>query len=150
MASDSLGTSAISLLSNAELDTLALWKGDPWLLGTNDENVALTGSEGVVDGVLDVDNVETSIVALAVGDNTNTTHVTTTSSHGDNTSVELDEVGDLAGSQVNLDSVVDLDGWVWVTDAISQILSAFLEECIATVGLSFWINQSLDQRLNDG
>jgi len=121
VASDSMGTSAISLLSNAELDTLTLWKGDPWLLSTNDEDVALTGSEGVVNGVLDVDDVETSVVTLAVGDNTNTTHVTTTSSHGDDTSVELDEVGDLTGSQINLDSVVDLDGWVWVTDGSSIV-----------------------------
>ena len=73
-----------------------------------------------------MDNVETTIVFLAVSDDTNTTHVTTTSGHGDHTSVELDKVGDLAGGQVDLDSVVDLDGWVWVTNPITlfSILSA--------------------------
>ena len=111
-----MSTSAVSLLSNGELNTLTLWKGDPWLLSSDDENVALTGSERVVYGILDVDNVETSIVTFTVSDNTNTSHVATTSSHGDDTSVELDEVGDLSGSKVNLDGVVDLDGWVWVTD----------------------------------
>lgn len=116
LTSDGMSTSAVSLLGNGELNTLTLWKGDPWLLRSDDENVALTGSERVVYGILDVDNVETSIVTFTVGDDTNTTHVTTTSSHGDNTSVELDEVGDLSGSKVNLDSVVDLDGWIWVTD----------------------------------
>jgi len=74
-----------------------------------------------------VDDVETTIVSLTVSDNTNTTHVTTTSGHGDHTSVELDEVGDLAGGEVNLDSVVDLDGWVWVTDAVNK-LSAFVPQ----------------------
>jgi len=118
LASNGVRPAAVTLLSNGELDTLALWKGDPWLLTTDDENVALTGSELVVDGILDVNNVETTIVSLTVGDDTNTTHVTTTSGHGDDTSVELNEVGDLAGGEVDFDSVVDLDGWVWVTDAV--------------------------------
>lgn len=102
------------------LDTLALGEGDPGLVLADDEDVGLAGSEGVVNGVLDVDDVETTIVTLTVSDNTNTTHVTTTSGHGDNTGVELDEVGDLASGNVNLDSVVDLDGRVGVTDAIGQ------------------------------
>jgi len=118
LASNGVCPAAVALLGNGELDTLALWKRDPWLLTANDENVALTGSELVVDGVLDVNNVETTIVSLTVSDDTNTTHVTTTSGHGDDTSVELDEVGDLARGEVDLDGVVDLDGWVWVTDAV--------------------------------
>jgi hypothetical protein len=110
-------TSAVSLLCNCELDTLALWQRDPWLLRSDDEDVVLTCSEGVVYGILDVYNVEASIVTLSVGDDTNTSHITTTSNHSNHTSVELDEIGDLAGSEVNLDGVVDLDSWVRVTDA---------------------------------
>lgn len=113
----SVGSSAVTLLSNGELDTLALGQGDPGLLLANDENVALTGSEAVVNGILDVDDVEATIVTLTVGDDTNTTHVTTTSDHGNVASVELDEVGNLASGEVNLDSVVDLDGGVRVADA---------------------------------
>ena len=120
VASNGVRTSAISLLSNCELHTLALWQRYPWLLGTNDEDVVLTGSKRVVNGILDVDNVEASIVTLTVGDDTNTTHVTTTSDHGDHTSVELNEVLDLAGGEVDLDGVVDLDGWVWVTDTVAK------------------------------
>lgn len=100
------------------LDTLALGQRDPGLLLSNDEDVGLTGSESVVNSVLDVDNVETTIVTLTVGDNTNTTHVTTTSSHGDNTSVKTDEVNNLAGGNVDLHGVVDLDGRVGVADTI--------------------------------
>jgi hypothetical protein len=43
-----------------------------------------------------VHDVEASVVALTVGDDTNTTHVATTSGHGDHTGVEVDEVLDLA------------------------------------------------------
>lgn len=111
-----MGTSAVSLLCNSELDTLTLWQRDPRLFRTDDENVALTGSERVVNSILDVNDVETSIVTLTVSDDTNTTHVTTTSNHSDHASVELDEVGDFAGGEIDLDGVVDLDGWVRVTD----------------------------------
>lgn len=73
-----------------------------------------------------MDNVETAIVALTVGDDTNTTHVTTTSSHDDDASVEADEVGDLAGGNVDLYGVVDLDSRVGVADAAFEIPSAQL------------------------
>ena len=84
----------------------------------NSQDVGLSGRELVVDGVLDVDNVETSVVALAVSDDTNTTHVATTSDHGHDTSVELDEVLDLPSGEIDLDGVVDLDGRVRVADPV--------------------------------
>lgn len=98
------------------LDTLALRQAYPWLLLANDENVALPGSELVVDGVLQVDDVEATVVAFAVGDDTNTAHVATASDHGDDASVELDKVGDLARGEVDLDGVVDPDQRVGVAD----------------------------------
>ncbi len=125
VACDCMSTSAVSLLCNRELDTLALWQRNPRLLRTDDEDVVLARSERVVYGILDVHNVEASVVTLSVGNDTNTTHVTTTSNHGNDTSVELDEVGDLASREVNLDCVVDLDGWIRVTDTRSKISSAF-------------------------
>jgi hypothetical protein len=70
-----------------------------------------------------MDNVEATIVTLTVGQDTNTTHVATTSDHGDGASVELDEVGDLAGLEVNLDGVVDLDERVGVADAAELSLA---------------------------
>ena len=96
LASKSVSAAAVTLLGDGELDTLALGEGDPGLLLADDEDVALTGGELVVNGVLDVDDVEATIVTLTVGDDTNTTHVTTTSGHGDHTGVEADEVLDLA------------------------------------------------------
>lgn len=118
-----MGPAAVTLLGNGELDTLALGQGDPGALRTNDEDVALTGGEGVVNGILDVDDVETTIVALTVGNDTNTAHVATTSDHGDGTGVELDKVCDLASVQVNLDSVVDLDQGIGVADTVAQRVS---------------------------
>lgn len=142
VTSEGVRTATITLLSDRELDTLALWQRDPWLLLSNDtarlsalqsgsvnrqrnlHDVGLTSGELVVNSVLDVDNVEASVVALTVGDDTNTAHVTTTSDHDDDASVELDEVGNLAGRKVDLDGVVDLDGGVGVTDPTHRYLAA--------------------------
>lgn len=91
----------ISLLGNRQLDTLALRQGDPRLLTTDDEDVRLASGELVVDGVLDVDNVEASVVALTMSDDTYTSHVASTSRHGDHAGVEADEVLDLACEHVS-------------------------------------------------
>jgi hypothetical protein len=152
---DGVSASAVTLLSDGELDTLALGQRDPGLVLANDENVALTGSKAVVNSILDVDDVETTVVAFTMSDNTNTTHVATTSDHDDGASVELDEVGDLASGKVNLDSVVDLDQRVRVADAVKTSLATGylgvtynrqikLLSCRVTR-----IDQSLIQRLND-
>ena len=99
-----------------------------------------------------MNNVETSIVTLSVGDDTNTTHVATTSNHGYDTSVELDVFGDLAGSKVDLDSVINLNGWIRITDTMCVVSisvdGAFIP--LLQLRLFGWINQSLEQRLNDG
>lgn len=116
-ARQSLGTAAVSLLSNGELDALALGQRDPRLLGANDEHVGLPRRERVVNGVLEMDNVEPSIVALTVRDDANAAHVAATRHHGNDTGLELDEARNLARGQVNLDRVIDLDDWVRVADA---------------------------------
>jgi len=133
LSCDGLGATAVSLLGDGELDALALGQRDPWLLRSDDKDVVLTGGERVVYGILDVDNVEASVVTLTVGDDADTTHVATTRDHGDAAGVELDEVGDLAGGQLDLDGVVDLDGWVWVADTIWGNLVSIWRESMRTV-----------------
>jgi hypothetical protein len=58
-----------------------------------------------------------------MSDNTNTTHVATTSNHGNHTSVELDKFGNFSSAKVDLDGVVDFDSRIGVSDTI--IPSAF-------------------------
>jgi hypothetical protein len=86
-------------------------------------DVGLTSGELVVNGVLQVDNVEASVVTLTVSNDTNTAHVATTSDHDEDAGVELDEVRDLASGQVDLDCVVDLDGGVGVADPTQYLAS---------------------------
>jgi len=119
--SDSVSTSTVSLLCNRKFDTFALWQRDPWLLRSDNEDVTLTGCERVVNGILDVNDVETSIVTFTMSDNTDTAHVTTTGDHCNNTRIELDEIGDLASREINLDGVIDLNSWVRVTKGPSIV-----------------------------
>ena len=163
VAGQSVRPPAIPLLRNAELDTLALRQGDPRLLAADDEDVRLTGGKLVVDRVLNVDDVETTVMTLTVSDDTDATHVATTGGHSDHTSVEADEVGDFAwqeggvsdglwsglgvrgwvvwcgltGREIDLDGIIDLDRWIWEANAMSNTISIHLS------------NQSMVQRLKD-
>lgn len=98
------------------LNALALWQGDPWLVLADDKNVAETGGEGLVDSILDMNDIKTTIVSLTVSDNTNTAHVATTSDHGNGTGIEADEFSNLSSLDIDLDSVVDTDGRVRIAD----------------------------------
>jgi hypothetical protein len=92
---------------------------------SNNENVALTSGELIVNGILNVHDIEASVVPLTMRDNTNTTHVTTTSDHGNGASVELDEVGNLSSVQIDLDGVIDSDDGIRVADSVKKNPSAF-------------------------
>jgi hypothetical protein len=68
---------------------------------------SLPGSEGAIEDVFNMNNIEASNVTLTVSDGTHTTHVTPTGDHDKVTSIKLDKLGDLASSNVKFDSVVD-------------------------------------------
>jgi hypothetical protein len=115
-------TTTITFFSDGQLDTLTLWQTNPWLGAlTNDENVAQTSGEGVAEYVLDVDNIETTMMTFTVNNHTNTTHVTTTSYQSDVTSLKLDKVNNLAILKIKLDGIVDLDEWVWITNCTTIV-----------------------------
>ncbi len=111
------------------LNTLALGQTDPRLFSPDHEHVALSRGKGIVDGILDVHNVEASVMTLAMSDDTNTTHVSSTGGHSNDTSIEADEVGDFAGSEINLHSVIDLDRRIRITNptAAQQAPSVFIQ-----------------------
>lgn len=131
----SLSPPGIALLRDGKLGTLALRQGDPRLsslaehedVGDTSETGStyysvrceatnLPRSECAVKDILDVDDVKATNVLLAVHNDTSTAHVTTTGDHNDVASIELHEVCDLALLEVELDSVVDFDGGIGVTD----------------------------------
>jgi len=107
----------VTLLRDSELGSLALRQRDPGLDAlTDDEDVRDASGESPLQRVLDVHNIESTNVLLSVHDDTSTTHVTPASDHDNVAGIELDEIGDLALDEIELDGVVDLDEGVGVTD----------------------------------
>ncbi|GMT32155.1 hypothetical protein PFISCL1PPCAC_23452, partial [Pristionchus fissidentatus] len=118
-----LGSNAlVSLLGNGELDSLLGSEGDQRLGAlSDDEDVGDTGGESVSGGVLDVDDVEGSRVTLTLGDDSDATDVTASGDHGEVSGVELDEVGDLGGVDIEDNGVINLDMGVRVSDGTAIV-----------------------------
>jgi len=112
----------ITLLRDSKLGTLALGQRDPRLdTLTNDEDVGDASGESPVERVLDVNDIKTTNVLLPVYNNTSPAHVASTGDHDDVAGIELDEVGDLACREIELDGVVDTDMGVGVADGAAVV-----------------------------
>jgi hypothetical protein len=117
-----LAESAVAVLNDGELDTLVLGEGDEGSVTlTEDEDVSDESGPGVAGGVTEVDNVLSTLVLLAVVDNTNTTQVTTTSGHGEVADLKLDELLEGARGKVKLDGIVDANLRVRVTEGTAVV-----------------------------
>jgi hypothetical protein len=110
--------------SRTHLHTLALGQTNPWFVLSNDKHIAFSSGERILNRIFDVDDVEAAIMTFTMRDDAHTTHVTPTCDHGDGSSVELDEIGNLARSQIDLDSVIDFDERIWVSNPKLTCLSS--------------------------
>jgi len=115
-------SSSVAFFSDGEFDTLALGQRDPWLgSSSNDKDVRGTGGKRVTQSILDVNNVETSVVTFTVNNASNTSNVATTSNEGQVASFKLDKVFNLSVVNVELDGVVDCNGGVRVTNGATVV-----------------------------
>jgi len=73
----------------------------------DDEDISQPGGEHVAIAVLDMDNVERSLVSLPGHDGSNSTTISTSSDHAEVASVEPDGVLDLPSGDVHLYTVVN-------------------------------------------
>jgi len=114
---------AIALLDNGQLDTLLSRKGDERLgLGfSEDEDVGGTGGKSVTDGVLEMDDIETSDVFFLVFDDTDATQVAPASDRGQDPGFEFHEFFDLVVDQVEFNRVSCLDQRVGVANGSSVV-----------------------------
>lgn len=100
----------LSLLHNAELDTLATGDGDPRLSTlSNSEHITHTSGKLVPCRICHVDDIKTSLMLLTMLNDTNTPSVSPTSNHDDVANVKFYELNHLACLKVDLDSVIRLD-----------------------------------------
>ena len=86
------------------------------MTSSDHEHVRQTSGEFIATLVLQVDNIETTRVTITVHNHTNATNVLTTADHGELAGLEGVDGLNLACLQVELNSVVDLDGGVSEAD----------------------------------
>lgn len=77
------------------LDSFALGQAYPGFIASDYEDVGFPRCKRIINSILDMHNIEASVMTLAVRDHSNTTHVTSTGDHSDNTSIESNEIGNL-------------------------------------------------------
>lgn len=91
------------------------------LVLTDNENVHDTCGELSTRCILKVDDIEGSHLLLDLLDDTDTADVTTSCDHGDVADLELDDGLDFACLDVELESIVDADGWVNIGDCAAIV-----------------------------
>ena len=102
------------------LDTTSLWKGHLRGLATSDnEDIAQSCGKGVALGILHGDNGKRTFVLFNVHKSTYSTTTVSLGDHDHGTQIELDKIRGLTGSDDDLDGIIDLDEWIWVTDSTS-------------------------------
>ena len=117
-----LGETTLCLLDDRELDTLSVGERDEGVVVlADDKDVAETSRELVADSITDVDNLKGTGVLLTTDKDSDTASVTTASGHDKVANLEGDIVDDLASGKVDLDSVVDADLGVRITDGASVV-----------------------------
>jgi len=109
-------------LKDGFLDSTSLGKSDFRLLSvSDDENVAQSCSKSVSLGILYRNNGEGTIVLFNVHKLSNTSAVMTLGDHNHGSESELENVRGLSGFNGKLDSVVDLDVRVGVSEGASIV-----------------------------
>jgi len=117
-----LGQPFVPFLSRRESDALSFGQRDVGLRSLSDyEDIVKPGGETMSLGVLDVNDVKATRMSLARGDDTNTPQVVAACHHAEVPGFEFDEVQDLAVSDVQPDSVVDLNQGVGVADGAAVV-----------------------------
>lgn len=110
----------VSFVDESHSDSLVPWKRNHRLLALSDnENVGETGSEVVVVGILDVDDLVRTWVVFNVHEGTDTTNIVSTLDKDSGTVSEFDDFVDFASLKVQLHRVVLVDFRVGVTDGSS-------------------------------
>ena len=118
----SSGLSLVLLLQDGLLDSPSLGEGNLGLVAvSDDENVGEPGGESVALGVTDGDNVEGALVALYSHENSDAPGVVSAGEHDELAGLELDEIDNLAGLEVNLDGVIHLGVRVGEADGASVV-----------------------------
>lgn len=85
----------------------------------------------MAEGVLDVNDIKCSMMALTVSDQPNTPQVSSSSSHDQVADIELDIVHDLACGDVDLDCIVNTDLGVGIANGSAIVCNTVWDALLA-------------------
>lgn len=123
--------SQLTVLDDINADTTGSWKSDGWLVLAEDEDVLDTGDELAAGLVDESDHVVGAVVLVDGLDLADAAGVVTAGDLGDGVGLELVDVLNLAGLEVVLDGVTDLDLWVEETDVVAIVAGAVEDPLVA-------------------
>lgn len=125
-----------SLLNERKLDTFTLRKRNSRSLAiTNDKAVGDSSGERVTRSILDVSDVEGTLMSLDGLEDTDSTNVVTAGKHDSGTVGELDNGADLTAGEVDLDRVVEADVGVREADG-STVVGGDVRNLLLVDGLA--------------
>jgi len=91
-------------LNEGKSDTISLWNGNSGGLSiTNNDNVTLSGREGVTLGILDMADLERTWMLFDRGEGTNSTDVVSSDKHNGGTNLEFNDSSDGLVFEIVLD-----------------------------------------------
>lgn len=105
------------------------------LFVSNDEDVGLSGGEGLSSGISNVDDVERTRVSFSVNNDTNSTQVTTSSAHDEGTNFVLKNFSSLSGGDIEFNGIVSLDSGVRVSQSSTVMESSVGDSSDSSVDL---------------
>ena len=129
------GELSLSLFEDSFLDTFSGGKFNPRFLAlTDDNNVAESSSEGVSLGILDMDNIEGTLVFLDVLDDADSSNVVSVLDETNVAGFKMGEGLDFASCNIVLEGITDLDFRVGESDC-SGIVGNDVGDLVGTNGL---------------
>lgn len=106
------------LFHGVEPESLVGWETDPGLLSlSEDHNVSGSGGENLAVGILDVDDIDGTWVLFDVSNLSNSSDVVSSDGIDDVSEVKLGDVFDGVLLNVELQSITDVDIWVWESES---------------------------------
>jgi len=156
----SLSTNALAVelslfLQNSLPNTFTLGQGYQGLIPLTDhKNIGDTGGKGMTGSILDVDDIERSLVLFLVNNGTYATVVMSSSSHGEVANIKLNEITNLSSFQIKHNRIVDLDIRIGVADGATVVsgdvrdssLTEFETLNLAELVRSFFLADAVDNK----
>jgi len=125
------------LFQNVKIISITLWKCDHWLFGSNNENIASSGSKSFTIWIFQVNNIEWSEMTFNMNNLTNSSDVVTSCHISKMTGLTTDPFNNLIFLKIKFNSISFINLWVRESDS-SWVIGNNVRNFVWSN--SFWLN----------